>query len=61
MVHNLVQLPFAQSAVAETSGRLVALSLSTAAGGQRQYPLRSGQQVIQARSSLLFLIAQITN
>lgn len=44
MVHNLVQLPFAQPAVAETSGRLEALSLSTAAGGQRQHPLHSGRR-----------------
>lgn len=38
VVHNLVQLPFAQPAVAGTSDRLVALSLSMAAGGQRQHP-----------------------
>ena len=42
MVHNLVQLPFTQPAVAETSDRLVALSLSTAAAGQRPYPLHNG-------------------
>lgn len=50
-VYNLLLLTFPQRAVAKTNVRLVAVSLSSHAGGQRQHPLHCSQREMAAQGS----------